>query len=155
MGTQYEIRRMRLRDLDRILEIEAASFGREAYDRKLIAHYLRKCGELFLVASSKQTIHGYLLSCLSGNATGPSAELVSVAVDPAARGKGAASAMLESVLRRLRRRGAHRLHLVVRVGNTGALAFYQKFGFRRLRLVPQYYEDGADGIAMSRKVTLQ
>ena len=49
MRTQYMIRRAGLADLDRILEIERSSFGREAYDRKLFAYYQERCGDLFLV----------------------------------------------------------------------------------------------------------
>jgi ribosomal-protein-alanine N-acetyltransferase len=86
---------------------------------------------------------------------GGRAELVSVAVDPACRHKGAASALLESTLRRLGRRGVSRLGLVVRVNNRPALAFYEKYGFRRRRLARGYYEDGGDGIAMSRAIPSQ
>jgi ribosomal-protein-alanine N-acetyltransferase len=164
MAEQYKIRRARASDLDRILEIETASFGREAYDRKLFAHYMDKCGELFLVAARRRAregkaqprekLCGYLIVCLRGGRPGGSAELVSVAVESAARGKGAASALLESALRRLARRDAGRLNLVVRATNDPALAFYEKYGFRRLRIVPAYYEDGGDGIAMWRPVRL-
>jgi [ribosomal protein S18]-alanine N-acetyltransferase len=148
MRPQYEIRRARTGDLPRIEKVERASFGREAYDCKLFAHYLKTCGDLFLLAERGGKVCGYLLSCLRGSA----AELVSVAVAPESRGKGAASALLESVLRRLARRGAARLHLVVRVDNAAARAFYEKYGFRRLRAVPGYYEDGSEGIAMTRPV---
>ena len=50
MDKQFAVRRVRQRDLDRILEIERASFGADAYDRNLFAEYTRKCGGLFLVA---------------------------------------------------------------------------------------------------------
>jgi|SRR5579871_1461618 len=153
MAAQYQVRRARVKDLGRIQEIENSSFGREAYDRKLFADYLNNCGELFLVAEYRRVICGYLISCLRGLAAVPRAELVSVAVDPAFRGSGTASALLESTLRRLRRRGAISLNLMVRVANRPALAFYEKYGFRRLRIVPGYYEDGGDGIAMSRPVS--
>jgi [ribosomal protein S18]-alanine N-acetyltransferase len=153
MRAQYRIRRAVTGDLERIDAIERASFGPEAYDRKLFADYLRKSGELFLVAEPRTRkpraeICGYLLSCLRG----PAAELVSVAVAPSARGTGVASALLESILRRLRRRDVPRLHLVVRVNNRAAIALYEKYGFRRLRVVAHYYQDGGDGISMSRPV---
>jgi ribosomal-protein-alanine N-acetyltransferase len=149
MGLQYRIRRAVLRDLCRVQEIENASFGREAYDCKLFAYYFRRCGGLFLVAERRGFICGYMITLARGSAR---AELVSVAVDPAARGSGAASALLERTLQRLRRRQVARFHLVVRVGNRAALAFYNKFGFRRIRRVPGYYGAGRDGIAMSRSV---
>ena len=50
MAQRFVVRPVRQRDLDRILEIEAASFGADAYDRNLFAEYTRKCGGLFLVA---------------------------------------------------------------------------------------------------------
>src|SRR5215469_2176652 len=117
MAAQYRVRRARVKDLGRILEIENSSFGREAYDRKLFADYLANCGGLFLVAEYRRVICGYLISCLRGAPEAPRAELVSVAVDPAYRGGGAASAILESALRRLQRRRAVRLNLIVRIGN--------------------------------------
>jgi [ribosomal protein S18]-alanine N-acetyltransferase len=155
MRAQYLIRRAKAGDLPRIGVVERASFGREAYDCKLFAHYLRKCGDVFLVAERNGKLCGYLLSCLRGPLPGQVAELVSIAVAPDFRGKGAASALLESALRRLARRGAARLHLVVRVDNRAARAFYEKYGFRHLRLVRGYYEDEGDGIAMSRPVRLR
>ena len=53
------------------------------------------------------------------------------------------------------RRGTERLNLVVRVRNGAARAFYEKYGFRRLRTLPAYYEDGEDGLAMWRPVRLR
>jgi len=164
MRPQYVIRRARPSDLERIGEIERTSFGAEAYDRKLFAYYMDKCGSFFLVVARppeprgtnprRKKLCGYLIVCLQGIRLGESAELLSVAVEPAARGKGVASALLESALRRLARRGAGRLNLVVRVTNQPARAFYEKYGFRRVRIVPGYYEDGGDGVAMSRLVKL-
>ena len=152
MRAQYTLRKASVADLDRILEIEEASLGREAYDRKLFAYYLSRCRDLFLLASRRGRACGYMITSIRGGALGTRAELVSVAVNPAARQAGAASALLESTLRRLRRRGVGRLHLVVRVTNRPAQAFYEKYGFRRVRVVRGYYEDGGDGIAMSREI---
>ena len=153
MPRQYLIRPVVLADLDRIEEIERASFGAEAYDRKLFASYLRRCRGLFLAAWYRRRLAGYMLTCLRGGSRGTAAELVSVAVDPSSRQTGAASALLESTVRRLRRRGVARLHLIVRVNNRAAQAFYRKYGFRRLRVVRGYYEDGGDGIAMTRPLS--
>jgi ribosomal-protein-alanine N-acetyltransferase len=154
MRVQHGIRRAAPKDLRRILAIEGASFGPEAYDCKLFAHFLRQCGDLFLVAERSRKVCGYMVTCIRVGRGAARAELVSVAVEPAKRGGGTASALLESTLRRLRRRHVERLNLVVRAGNRPALAFYEKYGFRRIRRVPRYYEDGADGIAMARPVTL-
>ena len=138
--------------MGRILAIESASFGPEAYECKLFAYYLAKCGGLFLVAERRRSVCAYMITCLRGNPP-VRAELISVAVDPASRESGAASMLLEATLRRLRRRRVANLQLVVRDSNHPAQAFYRKYGFRPIRRVPGYYEDGGDGIAMARRVS--
>ena len=65
MDKQFAVRRVRQRDLDRILEIERASFGADAYDRNLFAEYTRKCGGLFLVAERGNTVCGYSIAAIS------------------------------------------------------------------------------------------
>jgi ribosomal-protein-alanine N-acetyltransferase len=137
---------MRQRDLDAILEVENASFGADAYDRKLFAEYAAACEALFLVAESGGRVCGYSVT----RATGTRAELVSIAVLPPARGQGAASALLRSTLRRLRRRRVERLTLMVKLTNTVAREFYEKFGFTKVRVVRGYYEDGADGCLLRK-----
>jgi ribosomal-protein-alanine N-acetyltransferase len=57
---------------------------------------------------------------------------------------------MDSTVRRLRRRGVTRLGLMVKVTNHRALHFYEKYGFRKLRRVAGYYEDGADGLSLAK-----
>src|ERR1051325_6272561 len=117
---RIEIRRFRAADLERIERIERASFGKDAYDRNLFAELFDKCSDLFLVGLRRGVVCGYMVTCVKGER----AEVVSIAVDPAMRGRGAASALMESTLRRLRRRRVARLVLMVKVTNEAARAFY-------------------------------
>ena len=153
MKKRFVVRPVRQLDLDRIEVIEAASFGADAYERNLFAEYTRICGGLFLVAEAGTKVIGYSITALPTRWAGERAELVSVAVDPAYLGKGAAAALIESTLRRLRRRRVTRLGLTVKVTNLRARAFYDKFGFRKLRRVAHYYEDGEDGLFLSKDLT--
>lgn len=150
MPARFSVRRLRNSDFDRILEIEHLSFGKDAYDRNLFAEFFHKCGDLFLVVEGCRKVCGYMVTGIRGQGALGRAELVSVAVDPAARGKGAASALMDSTLRRLRLRGIGRLRLMVRATNREAHAFYEKYGFRKVRTVRGYYEDGGDGWLMAR-----
>ena len=149
MTNLFSTRLFRRSDLDRILEIEHASFGRYAWDRNLFADFYHKCGELFLVAVKGRRVCGYILTCLGGRIY-CAAELVSLAVDPRYRKKGVASALMDSTLRRLNRRGILRIHLMVKVTNRTAIRFYQRYGFQKSRLVRGYYEDGSDGRRMEK-----
>jgi ribosomal-protein-alanine N-acetyltransferase len=144
----FEIRKVRLKDLDRILEVERASFGAEAYDRNLFADYFHTRGVIFLAALKRGRIEGYMIGC--AGRTG--AELVSIAVAPSARGRGAASALMDSLLRRLRRRRIARCVLMVKKANVEAQAFYAKYAFRRIRTVRRYYEAGSDGWFMAKEI---
>jgi ribosomal-protein-alanine N-acetyltransferase len=148
MTTAFSIRLLRLSDLDRILQIEHASFGKDAYDRNLFADFYHKCGELFLVAVRGRNVCGYMVTCTGGRSPSGRAELISVAVDPKHRGKGIASALMDSTLRRLRRRGIERFALTVKVTNRVAIRFYKGYGFNKSRIVRRYYEDGADAFRM-------
>jgi [ribosomal protein S18]-alanine N-acetyltransferase len=150
MAQRFRVRQCGAGDLDRILEIERASFGREAYDRNLFSDYMRRCAGLFLVAESQAAVLGYLIACVR---PGSGAEIVSIAVDPAARERRAATALMAGAVRRLRSRGVARIHLVVKITNEPARAFYNKCGFHKLRRMPRYYEDGADGLLLWRTVS--
>ena len=156
MSPRISVRPFRAADMERILAIERASFGADAYERNLFAELFHNCGDLFLVAVTGGHICGYMVTCIgarpvSGRTTG-TAEVVSIAVNPASRGKGAASSLMTNTLRRLRLRDVGRLTLMVKVTNEGARRFYEKRGFRRVRRVPGYYEDGSDGLLMKKEL---
>ena len=140
MSPKLIVRLASTTDLSAILRIETASFGPLAYDRKLFAEYLLKCGDLFLVATWGDRVIAYAITCVHPS----SAELVSIAVAPRHRTRGAATALLDRTVRRLRRLGVRKFTLMVKVSNTAALAFYKKHGFRRTHRVRRYYEDSSD-----------
>jgi [ribosomal protein S18]-alanine N-acetyltransferase len=150
MPTRFSIRPFRSSDMPAILKIEHASFRKDAYDRNLFAEFYHKCGDLFLVAEGTGRIWGYMVTCTRSRGPSRMAQLISVAVAPEARHRGVASALMDSTLRRLRRRGVGRFSLMVKVTNRRALAFYRKYGFLQLRVLRKYYEDGKDAWLMVR-----
>jgi ribosomal protein S18 acetylase RimI-like enzyme len=157
---RFSLRRFRLSDMEELLVIERACFGRDAYDRNLFAEYERICGALFLVVEGvspaaqgqrvKPAPMGYSIACICRGRP-VLANLISIAVAPEARGRGAASLLLSSTLRRLKLRGVERLTLIVRKSNGSAIRFYERHGFTQLRRAPRYYEDGEDGLLMRRR----
>jgi len=152
MHERPRVRRFRASDMDAILKIEHICFRKDAYDRNLFADFYHKCGGLFLVAGHNGNICGYMVTCTRSRQGSRMAQLVSVAVVPTARRAGIASALMESTLRRLRRRRVKRLSLTVKIRNHAALAFYRKYGFLQLRILPRYYEDGQDAWLMVRDI---
>ena len=139
------VRRFRLADLDRILEIEVSAFPKAAYPRDLFLELFEECGRYFYVAIRGRFILGYSVACVRL----PRAELISIAVDRHSRRLGIADALMRRTMSRLRQAGASRLSLMVRARNRGAIALYRKFGFRRTGRASRYYENGEDGVRMA------
>ncbi len=133
----------------RILEIEAASFGREAWDRALFDESLNDCPELFLIAKLSGRIAGYSITCVGKE----KAELISIAVFPEARRRGVGEALVRFTLRALKRRKVAVWRLMVRIGNEDAIRFYKGLGFVRVRTVKGYYGAGVDARAMELWLT--
>jgi [ribosomal protein S18]-alanine N-acetyltransferase len=143
------IRRFRLADLDRLMQIERASFPKAAYEREFFLELYENCGRLFFVAVRGQSLAGYSVTCTKA----PRAELVSIAVRHRYRRSGVAQALLRRTILRLREAGATRLSLMVRARNAGAIALYGSFGFRRTGRVARYYENGEDGVRMALELS--
>jgi ribosomal-protein-alanine N-acetyltransferase len=75
--------------------------------------------------------------------------IMNIAVDPTARRRGLATALLEELFARAGRDRAYTLE--VRTSNGPAIALYEKFGFRAAGLRKRYYQDtGEDALIMWR-----
>lgn len=73
---------------------------------------------------------------------GAVADLMTIAVAPAAQGGGRGRALLAELVARARARGASSLLLEVRADNTSALALYAAAGFEMIRVRRRYYQPG-------------
>ncbi len=84
------------------------------------------------------------------------AEILTLAVRPAARRKGVATALIETAARRADQAGAGRLFLEVAEDNLGAQALYARLGFELVGRRPRYYArpDGpaVDALLLARNL---
>jgi [ribosomal protein S18]-alanine N-acetyltransferase len=137
------------RHLERVVEIERASFGKDAWPAELFLAYWRASPELFLIAKVRNKGAGHKIAGYSITRTDwRGAELESIAVDPPYRARGVAQALLHATVARLRSEGAGTLRLMVHTENESALRFYRQFGFIRVRKVKRYYGAGRDAWRM-------
>ena len=130
------------------MRIERASFGSDAWPRKYFLELYRDCRDFFVVAKVGGRIAGYAVAC----ADQPTAEIASLAVHPDYRRRGVADALMRHTLGALSAAGVRRVELMVRTGNLAGAQLYRSLGFRRVRLVPRYYENGGDGFLMARAI---
>ena len=97
-------------------------------DPSVIAHVARGDG-------GRGSALGFLMSRCAGD----EAEILSVAVDPEARGRGLAGELLRHHLSRVAARGIARIFLEVGEDNRAALRLYDKAGFREVGKRAGYY----------------
>jgi ribosomal-protein-alanine acetyltransferase len=141
-----EIRPAQAEDLHRIAWLEDQSFA-DSWPYELLAYDLKHPRALVLLAErAGEPAAGYI----SFHHAGGEAEILRLAVDPGARRRGVARALVESGLDRLRAERVERCHLEVRQDNEAAIAFYQALGFARTGRRRSYYRDGSDALVLSR-----
>ncbi|MDQ4008192.1 MAG: ribosomal protein S18-alanine N-acetyltransferase [Actinomycetota bacterium] len=131
-------------DVDAVAALEVEVFGADAWSAASVAGELTGPGRQALVAvDDSGAVCGYVVVLLVGDV----ADLQRVAVAPALRRRGVASALLAGC-----HVGAARMLLEVRADNAGALAFYDRHGFAEIARRRRYYADGADAVVMKREV---
>ena len=91
-------------------------------------------------------LHGFVLSRLAGD----EAEILTIAVESAAQGKGVGAALLREALRQAANAGARAMFLEVAADNIPAVALYRRQGFVQVGERPGYYRraDGARATAL-------
>ena len=92
------------------------------------------------------TLIGFILSRMAAG----EAEILSIAIAPARRGRGFARPLLELHLRRLAGLGIRRVFLEVDEHNAPARALYQRAGFHEVGQRQGYYSGGARALILRR-----
>lgn len=146
------IRRASTEDLGRILAIEAVSFP-DPWPEEFFYLYLDDVDSIVLVSEAEEVL-GFLIAVVEDDPQGnPVVHIHDLAVDPAHRRRGVATALLDELIRIAREQGIRILRLEVRFDNPEARAFYQHHGFRETGCIPLYYEDGGDAYLMERDLS--
>jgi ribosomal-protein-alanine N-acetyltransferase len=135
-------------DAAAIAAVHAASFQRGwgedeihrlIIDRNVVAHRV----------TVGQTLSGFILSRLAAD----EAEILSIAVAPAWRGRRLARPLLTLNLRRLAGLGARSVFLEVGERNTPARRLYDGAGFREVARREGYYEGSATALVLRRDLS--
>lgn len=136
------------RDLDDLLGLERACFGDDAWSRAGLASALAPPGLALVCHADDTRVDGMAL----WSRVADEAELLRLAVDPAAQRRGIARALLAASLAQLGALGTARVLLEVRADNHAALALYRATGWQVDGQRPGYYRDGTAAVLLSRLV---
>jgi len=123
-------------DIDEVLAVEEASFT-NPWTREMYLAELENPGvsHLYVARDSSRRIVGYCAFWLVHDEL----HINNLAVAPAHRRAGIASALLSRVLQEGRRLGADRAMLEVRRSNVVAIRVYERFGFTVTGVRHDYY----------------
>lgn len=149
-----KLRRPRISDIPRLVEIERAAFAAGYYrEHRLTAAdfemLLRRDKTFFLVAESRRLVVGDLVGDLPLSKAKRLARVDSIAVDPEWGACRIGSRLARRFLAHAHRLGYRGVTLEVAVPNRGAQRFFAGLGFRRLRRLAKYYSGRVDGLRMT------
>jgi ribosomal protein S18 acetylase RimI-like enzyme len=150
MSASFSIRSATDGDLDALLALEHAAFATDRLSRRQYRRHLHSATASVFAAVGADGLLGKAV--VFRRAGSGIARLYSIAVAASARGRGVAKALLAAVEAAARARGSVRLRLEVRKDNAGAIALYERAGFRRFGEKRGFYEDGADAWRYEKKL---
>lgn len=132
MGDRYRIRRAEPADLPEIAAIERTVFS----DPWSIGMLQSSLHALALVSEDAGgSVVGYFFAITFAD----DGEILNLAVHPAHRRRGIATALTRAGCAAVQQRGARRVFLEVRVSNHAAQRFYDAMGFEQVGRRPGYY----------------
>ena len=138
------IRSLGYSDLPQVIAIERRAFP-TPWSLAMFVLELSKPSGVCLAAIEEGRIVGYLICSRYAEVW----HLMNIAVDPPARRRGIATALLEQMIDRAGQEASYTLE--VRPSNTQAISLYERFGFRSAGTRRRYYQDtGEDALIMWR-----
>jgi [ribosomal protein S18]-alanine N-acetyltransferase len=131
-------------DLPQVIAVERRSFP-TPWSLAMFVLELSKPSDVCLAALEGRRLLAYVICARYADVW----HIMNIAVDPAARRRGIASALLEALFERAGQEESYTLE--VRPSNGGAIALYERFGFRSAGTRRRYYRDtGEDAVIMWR-----
>jgi ribosomal protein S18 acetylase RimI-like enzyme len=142
------VRPARLSDLDNLVLIEERCFNTDRLSRRSLRRFLTASSAKCLLAVVDGRPAGYALVMFPADVS--HARLYSFAVAREARGQGVGRRLLQRAEQAALAGGRGALKLEVRPDNRPAIALYAAGGYREVRRIARYYEDGAPAIRMEK-----
>jgi len=97
-------------------------------------------------------IVGFVAGSVKEDCGEPQGHISGIAVEPAFRRRGIATALLKRCEETFRREGFKRISLEVRPSNSAARSLYEKLGFKPAFVVRRYYADGEDALVYEKHI---
>ncbi|QFY90883.1 peptidase C39 family protein [Magnetovirga frankeli] len=144
------IRNARVTDIDPLATLERACFDGDRISRRQFRYLIAKANASVLVLEREaELVANAVLLFSRATSVG---RLYSMAVTPAARGKGLGKRLLKAAETEAWAHHRAYLRLEVRKDNAAALALYHSLGYRRIGEYPGYYDDHMDALRLEKSL---
>ena len=147
-----KIEKASIEHLDRLCEIEMKCFETEAFTKQQIAYLITDSNSVILVSRVKGEIVGFIIGKIYMDKKTSAGQILTIDVSPKHRRKGIGQRLLQEIERTFKDKGVKICYLEVRENNFVALSLYQKFGYKRVGRLENYYGN-AHGIRLRKALT--
>ncbi|MFA7430511.1 MAG: GNAT family N-acetyltransferase/peptidase C39 family protein [Rhodospirillaceae bacterium] len=144
------VRRGRVDDIPALVALENRCFDSDRMSRRSFQHMLTKAHGVLTVAVGAEGLSGYSLVLFHAGTS--LARLYSIAVDDKARGQGLGEMLLHAAEDAAVAEGCVSMRLEVRPDNAGAIALYERLGYRPFAVLPDYYEDHSAAVRYEKRI---
>jgi ribosomal-protein-alanine N-acetyltransferase len=142
-----EIEAANLMDLGALRQLENVCFGNDAWPLLELIAVLTWPDVIRLKAVESGEMVGFIAG--DPRQSRGAVWIATIAVDPRFRRRGIGSALMLECERRAQ---LPIVRLTVRISNQGAISLYEKLGYRTSDIWRAYYNDGEDGLVMSKSL---
>jgi len=135
-------------DLAKIAALEKIIFDDNNFPMSLrnLRYHFKKGNKIY-VAKIDNHLAGYAVIFLRKDY----ARIYSIAINPDYNGKGIGNLLMKHII--AKHSDKKYISLEVRSDNTRAIKLYEKFGFKVVKILPEYYDDGCSGYKMKKIFT--
>lgn len=141
-----EYRLMTAQHVEQVAQLEKQCFS-SPWSINSIQGELTNPLSLWVVATEGEKLAGYVGSqTVLGEA-----DMMNLAVDPAFRRQGIGRELVNTLVTRLKEKGAYCLTLEVRASNVQAISLYDQLGFQEIGRRPNYYSNPKEDALILRK----
>ena len=140
----------RVNDIPELLRIENLSFSYDQLGRRNFHWMIKHAHSILLVMEYKSSLIGYGL-VLMNSGTGL-ARLYSICTLKEFQGHGLAGELITQLEEKAADKNCGYLRLEVKADNKGAIALYEKLGYRRFTVKEHYYDDGRDAFCYEKQI---
>jgi ribosomal-protein-alanine N-acetyltransferase len=146
------IRKAKDDDVEKMYRLEQICFDIEAFSTHQLQYLINTKTAFSFVAEYQGDFAGFVIGLTNRNRFGRYGRVYTLDVDDRFRRLGIASTLLSALTESLRHAGCNKCFLEVKLDNDSAIPLYEKMGFERSRIVPNYYSSGVHALKMKKSL---